>query len=153
QDLQIPGMLHARVVRPPAHDAELRSVDLDGLRGMPGVLQVVHDGSFLAVVAEHERQAIAALARARRTSVWDSGRSEPLPLDPRALLVRPSEAVLVEERAEGSGPSERVASVEAEYSRQHIAHGAVGPSCAVARLENEAYTVWTHSQGIFELRY
>ncbi len=41
---------------------------------------------------------------------------------------------------------------EAEYSRPHIAHASIGPSCAVAQFQNGKYTVWTHSQGIFPLR-
>jgi len=153
QDLEIPGMVHARVVRPPSYGAELRSVEVDALSAMPGVVQVVCDGNFLAVIAEQERQAIAALTRARRTSVWDTGRSEPLKVDPRALLEMSSETALVEQRSDGAGPSGRVTSLEAEYSRQHIAHAAVGPSCAVAVLDDGGYTVWTHSQGIFELRH
>ena len=61
QDLRLPGMVHARVVRPPSYGAQLRSVDAAQVEKMPGVLKVVRDGSYLAVIAEHEFQAITAM--------------------------------------------------------------------------------------------
>ena len=51
-DLELPGMLHARILRPPHYAARLVSVDLPAAEGMPGVLKVVQDGGFLAVIAE-----------------------------------------------------------------------------------------------------
>ena len=60
-DLDFPSLLHARVVRPPHYAARLVSADIETTRHLPGVVRVVQDGSFLAVVAEHEEQAINAL--------------------------------------------------------------------------------------------
>ncbi len=60
QDMRLPGMAFGRVVRPPSYGAELASVDLDKVKGMPGVLAVVRNGRFLGVVTEREEQAIAA---------------------------------------------------------------------------------------------
>ena len=70
QDLRLPGMLHARVVRPPAPRAELVSVDVAGVKAMPGVVAVVRDGSFLAVACEREEQAIKAREALRESTVW-----------------------------------------------------------------------------------
>ena len=53
-DLDFPGMCHARVVRPPNYAARLVSVDIESIQQMPGVIKVVRDGSFLAVIAERE---------------------------------------------------------------------------------------------------
>src|SRR5579863_7567094 len=58
QDLRPDGMVHARVVRPPSYGAQLTSIDDAAVRKMPGVVKVVRDGSFLAVIAEREFQAI-----------------------------------------------------------------------------------------------
>src|SRR5688572_8326464 len=57
QDLDLPGLLHGRVVRPPSPGAQLISADLDEMRAMPGVVAVLRDGSYLGVVAEREEQA------------------------------------------------------------------------------------------------
>src|SRR5947209_18713555 len=62
QDLRLPGMVHARVVRPPGYGARLREVrGASDIEKMPGVHKIVRDGSFLAVVAERESQAIVAM--------------------------------------------------------------------------------------------
>ena len=52
QDMRLPGMLHARVVRPPQPGARLEHVDIGTVERMPGVARIVRDGDFLAVVAE-----------------------------------------------------------------------------------------------------
>src|SRR4029078_9384497 len=71
QDLRLPGMVHARVVRPPSYVARLRSVETSAVERMPGVLKVVRDGSFLAVIAEREYQAVKAMDALAMASHWD----------------------------------------------------------------------------------
>ncbi len=152
QDLDLPGMLHGRVIRPPGYHARLTSVDQEAIRSIPGIVSVVRDGSFLAVIADREERAVAALTRARRATEWDAGPALPSTADPRYLLSLPAEEIIVSQR-DAVPHIDPVRRVEAEYSRPYLAHGAVGPSCAVARLEGGDYTVWTHSQGIFALRH
>ena len=77
QDLRPAGMLHGRVVRPPAYGAKLVSVDTDLVSKMPGVAKVVRDGSFLAVIANREEQAIAAADALRKSSQWDVPKDGP----------------------------------------------------------------------------
>jgi CO/xanthine dehydrogenase Mo-binding subunit len=76
QDLRPDGMLHGRVVRPPAYGAKLVSVDRD-VTTMPGVKRVVRDGSFLGVIAEREEQAMAAADALRRATTWDLPKDVP----------------------------------------------------------------------------
>ena len=79
QDMDLPGQLHGRVVRPPAYDAHLVSIDATAVRRMPGVVEVVQDGSFLAVIAEREEQAIwarEALAEDRKSTRLNSSHSQ-----------------------------------------------------------------------------
>jgi CO/xanthine dehydrogenase Mo-binding subunit len=70
QDMRLPGMLHARVVRPPHPGARLVGLDAGGVQAMPGVTQVVRDGNYLAVVAEHEFQAIKAMRALAAAARW-----------------------------------------------------------------------------------
>ena len=70
QDLRLPGMVFGRVVRPPSYAAELVSVDLEAVSAMPGVIEVVCDGNFLAVVAEREEQAAKARDKLREQTSW-----------------------------------------------------------------------------------
>src|SRR6266481_8134138 len=60
QDMRLPGMVFARVVRPPRYGAKLVWLDEAAVRSAPGVVAVVRDGNFLAVAAKREEQAIAA---------------------------------------------------------------------------------------------
>src|SRR6202012_1068052 len=56
QDMRLPGMVHARMVRPPSSGPQLTECDTSAVEKMPGVLKIVRDGNFLAVVASGEFQ-------------------------------------------------------------------------------------------------
>jgi CO/xanthine dehydrogenase Mo-binding subunit len=151
-DLDLPGMLHGRIARPPSYQARLVSLDEAEVRALPGVVKVVRDGSFLGVVAEREEQAIRALTRAKRVARWEESTVLPETTDPRFLLKETTEDEVISEKEEPAAAGRAQRTLEAEYTRPYIAHAAIGPSCSVARFEDGRYTVWTHSQGIFPLR-
>ncbi|HZN25163.1 MAG TPA: molybdopterin cofactor-binding domain-containing protein [Burkholderiales bacterium] len=149
-DLELPEMVHARVVRPPRPGMRLTTDDFSEVEAMPGVLKVARDGSFLGVIAEREEQAIRASRRLARVAQWDGG--TPLPAsDPRYLLELETEDEVISEKLEGA-PEASARKFSAEYTRGHLAHASLGPSCAIARFKDGRYTIWTHSQGIFPLR-
>ena len=150
QDIELPGMLHGRVLRPPSPAASLRAVDEEAARAMPGVRAVVRDGSFVGVVAEREEEAIRAVARLRRLSTWDEHAS--LPADARFLLGEKTRDVVIRDRQAPSRSEAGSRTVSAEYSRPYLAHASLGPSCAVATFDGHGYEVWSHSQGIYHLR-
>jgi CO/xanthine dehydrogenase Mo-binding subunit len=159
QDLRLPRMVHARVVRPPSYGARLRAVDTAAVRRLPGVLRVVRDGDYLAVVAQREYQAVVAMRALAQAAHWQE-RSR-LPEQSRLfadLAAWPSRDVPVaEERrappARRPPPGDRSdRMLEAEYRRPYLMHGSIGPSCAVALYERGTLTVWTHSQGVYPLR-
>ena len=151
QDVQLPRMAHARVVLPPAYDALLIALDEQKVRTLPGVVKVVRDGSMLAVVGADEWQAILAQRALAGASTWTAGRKLP---DPRT--VHDELKTLATERiaiAGGSDPGEHTGDVvAARYTKRYLMHGSIGPSCAVALLDNNRITVWTHSQGVYPLR-
>jgi CO/xanthine dehydrogenase Mo-binding subunit len=149
QDLRLPGMLHARVVRPPSYGAKLLDVDLAGVQKLIGVVQVIRDGSFLAVVAYREFQAVKAMRALQLSARWEE--SAVLPKHDRlhaSLLALPSEdQVILDSHAGGGGPAAKT--LEATYTRPYLSHGSIGPSCAVAHLTDGTMTIWTHTQGVF----
>jgi nicotinate dehydrogenase subunit B len=151
QDIRLPGMLHGRVVRPPRYGAKLESFDEAKVKAMPGVVALVRDGSFLGVVAAREEQAIMARVALAASAKWTRG---PELLDPahlyEQLIAMPSEVKVI---AEKQAPMpDGAKTVEATYHRPYQAHGAIGPSCALAEFKDGKLTVWTHSQGVFPLR-
>jgi len=151
-DLDLPGMLHGRIARPPSYQARLVSLDEAEVRALPGVTAVVRDGSFLGVVAEREEQAIQALNRVKRLARWEETTALPETADPRFLLKEATEDEVISEKQDAAAAARSSHSLEAEYTKPYIAHAALGPSCAVARCDNGRYTVWTHSQGVYPLR-
>jgi CO/xanthine dehydrogenase Mo-binding subunit len=153
QDLELPGMVHGRVVRPPGPGARLVALDEAAVRGLPGVLAVVREGSFVGVIAEREEQAIAALAAARRASTWDEGPGIPPIGDARYLAAAASEETVARERSDPAARDRAVTRLDAEYSRPYLAHAAIAPSCAIAWLDGHDWSIWAHSQGIFRLRF
>lgn len=149
QDLKLDGMVHARVVRPPSYSATLKSLDAGAVEAMPGVISVVRDGNFLAVVAEKEYQAIKAMRALQAAAQWD----EPANLPDQATL--PSELVALEGDvgtvAESGTPSfPNGPTFEATFTRPYIMHGSIGPSCGIALMKDDGtMDVWSHTQGVF----
>ncbi len=149
-DLRLPAMVHARVVRPPSQAARLLGVDTAQVMRMPGVLEIVRDGRFLAVIADEEWRAVKAAAALARATRWEAPAALPGGRDiPSIVRGLPSERQAVLARG---APGAAGKTLRATYTRPFQLHASLGPSCAVASLEEGRYTVWTHSQGVFPLR-
>jgi len=153
QDVRVPGMLHARVVRPPAIGATLSSVDETSVAGIKGLVKVVRQQNFLAVVAESEWAAIKAADRLKATwsswselpemaSLYDHVRKTPVNKDEVTLNRGDAQAAL-------GGAAK---TLSATYDFAIHTHGSIGPSCAVADFKDGGLTVWTASQATHWLR-
>jgi nicotinate dehydrogenase subunit B len=154
QDMRLPGMVFARVVRPPRCGAKLVSIDEAAVRSLPGVIAVVRDGNFLAVAAKREEQAIAARYALASAARW-SDDAVPLPdiADLRGELQRlRAETIVVGASGQSEPAPGQAKRISAEYARSYLSHGSIGPSCAVAWLKDGRMTVWSHTQGAFPLR-
>ena len=148
QDLRLPGMLHARTVQPPRYGAVLARLDEAPVAAMPGVVKVVRDGSYLGVIARGEWQAITAMRALAAAAEWEGGATLP---DPATIFdtiqALPARDTVILDRRAGAGAAART--LQARYLRPYGMHGAIGPSCAVALLQDGTMTVWTHTQGVF----
>lgn len=154
-DIEWPGMLHGRVVRPPTAGERLRRFDeaaQAALRALPGVHTLWVQGRHIALAAEREEQAIAAAAKAPSLIEWD--RPETLPAhgdDQHWLRDQPAEDSVIDQSGSPL-PLPDGTALAADYSRPFLAHASIGPSCALARWDGDRLTVCTHSQGSFTLR-
>jgi CO/xanthine dehydrogenase Mo-binding subunit len=148
QDMRLPGMVHARVVRPPSYAAQLNECDTSAVEKLPGVVKVVRDGNFLAVVAAKEFQAIKAMAALSAAAKWKETATLPKQDElPRVLTSLPSQDTTIFQQNNPSATGAKT--IEATYTRPYQAHGSIGPSCAVAQFTDGAMTVWTHTQGVY----
>jgi len=144
-DLELPGMLHARVLRPQRYGARLVSI-----HSSFGNAQVVRNGDFVAVVAEREEDALRGLEAATAAARWEGGEALPEPQEiAGALRALPSSSSVVHRKDAAVAPVRRF---EATYSRPYLAHASIGPSCALASYEAGKLTVWSHTQGPHFLR-
>jgi nicotinate dehydrogenase subunit B len=151
QDVRMDGMLHARVVRPPGYGAQLANIDTAQAQKMPGVVNVIRDGNFLAVVAQGEFQAIEAMHALSAAAQWRETAQLPNQNDIHTHLESlPTQSQTIDERGRPDEQGVRV--LKARYSRPYLSHGSIGPSCAVAFYHGGKLTVWTHTQGVYPLR-
>ncbi len=159
QDMTVPGMLHARVLRALTPHASLLALDRDAILAQPGVIEVLIEGDFVAIVAQHEWQAQAAWDVADRIARWKATRALPVLDDCRNaghwLARQPATFMPVEAAAATRDadpqPDATVRRLDAVYTRPYLSHGSIGPSCALAAPSGGRLTIWTHSQGVFAL--
>jgi CO/xanthine dehydrogenase Mo-binding subunit len=151
QDHTVPGMLHARVIRPPAIGATLLSVDESSVRNLPGV-RVVRIESFLAVVADDEWAAVRAARALKATwSEWSElPGSAGLDRYVRQSAVERDEVLV--NRGDTSQDSTDVKQLTATYWWPCQSHASIGPSCAIADVRDEGTTIWTATQGTHGMR-
>jgi nicotinate dehydrogenase subunit B len=151
-DFTLPGMLHARVVRPPAIGATLVSVDESSIRTIPDV-RVVRVENFLAVVGKDEWATVRAAGVLRAT--WSDAQrlpgSEGLDRWTRESAIDRDQAIVTR----GDAPAALAAAARkfsATYFWPFQSHASLGPSCAVADVRGDGATIWSASQGAHGLR-
>jgi len=142
-DVVLPGMMHARILRPPRPFAKLVSIP-----DHPGLLR---DGSFAGVLATREEDAIEAAKKLRAKAQWSDGPK--MPNDIYGWLKgHATENNVTKERADPAAKARGARRLQAEYRKPFICHASIGPSCALARMDGDRLEVWSHTQGIFGLR-
>ncbi|MDE0694899.1 MAG: molybdopterin-dependent oxidoreductase, partial [Boseongicola sp.] len=148
-DMAAPDMLHGAPVHPPSLHSALVSLDLDALMARPGVVEVVRDGSFVGVVADSPLASARAAEWAAKNGTWEATRIEAI--DPVEVIAgSTADAETVVETGDVNRNIGRW--YETTVTRPYIFHGSIGPAAAVAVWEGDEATVWTHSQGVFQLR-
>lgn len=151
-DFRLPGMLHARVIRPDDLGAPLLSFDDTGARKVAGFVRTVRKGDFLAVVAKNEWAAIKAM-RAMKAQ-WGAGTG--LPEQATVFDHWRTRHVAKQDVTQKVGDAEAALAaaprrIKARYDFAVQTHASTGPSCAVAKVEQGELTVWTASQATHSL--
>jgi len=151
-NVQVPGMLHGRVVRPPEMGATVAHVDEQSVRNIQGLVKVVVRKDFVGVVAETQYHAILA---ARQLAVrWNPGPELPPQKDFFNHIQKlPSrDALNVDSQDVDARLAEASSVIRARYTYPYQMHGSVGASCAVADVKPESATVWSATQSAYPTR-
>jgi CO/xanthine dehydrogenase Mo-binding subunit len=151
-DMVLDGMVHARIVRQPRRGATIAKVDEAALRrAAKGLIEIVRHGNFLAILGADETVVEAVAAVAPDHVAWDGlDPINPYQEEARWLLQQPS----IDRTIGPPPPAEPTPATtrhEATYTRMHIAHASVAPSCGLAQFGDGRLRVWTHSQGVYPL--
>ncbi len=152
QDILVPEMLFAQVLRPPSYRAKLVDVDASVAEGMPGVVQVARDADLVAVLAETEEQAQQAGTVLR--GQWEEQAGQPSQLDMPDLLLRTGQDEAVTQEAGSLDEGFRAADgvLEATYYVPYVSNVPMEPRAAVAKWLGDRLTVWAGTQRPFGLR-
>lgn len=162
-DLSMPGMLHGCMVRPPNLHARLADTAWlqaqQRVQTLPGVQGIYRQGSQIGLLAQTQEQAFHAgdvlaqqfkdlaawqlpVALPDATQLNDWLRQSPLQTTTVATTTPAGDAQ----------PTAVVRRLQADYSRGYLHHASMAPSCALAQWTSDGVQVWSHSQGIFNLR-
>ena len=153
-DVKLPDMVHARNVKPPVVGAVLRSIDESSVADVPGFIQVVSRGNYVAVVCEREEQAIRAARQLR--AEWEPPAEAPFPASDdlfaymRGTTPTSSSAEIEGDPDAALAGAERV--VEAEYEVPFQGHTAIGPAHALADPSDGQMTIYSNDMKSYGLR-
>ena len=154
-DVKLPGMVHARNVKPPLAGAKLLSIDEASVRDLPGFVRVVSRGNYVAVICEREEQAIRA---ARQLKVnWQKPATAPFPTsDGLYAYMRSATPTFSGPPSLTGSPDTAIASaarvVEAEYEVPFQGHVSLGPAHATADPTNDQMTIYSNDMKSYGLR-
>ena len=150
-DIRIPGMMFARILRPPSHGARLTSVDTSGADSVPGA-QVVELDDMIAVLHERRDMAQAALDKI------DASYEEPEPtvdqdsIFDHLLSVAPDPDVGEESGDISSSLDNSAKILESTFYDAYVAHAPMEPHAALASMEDGRITIWASTQNPFGLK-
>ena len=154
-DVKLPGMVHARNVKPPVAGATLVSIDEASIRSIPGFVKVVSKGNYVAVVFEREENAVRA---ARQLKVeWKKPATAPFPTSENLFTymrtATPSSTGKPIETGNVDAAFAGAASViEAEYDVPFQGHTSIGPAHAMADPSNGQMTIYTNDMKSYGMR-
>jgi nicotinate dehydrogenase subunit B len=154
-DVKLPGMVHARNVKPPVAGAKLVSIDESSVRGIPGFLRVVSKGNYVAVVCEREEQAIAAASRLKAN--WQKPATAPFPASEDLFTYMRSATPTSSQGPDVVGnPDAALAGaakiVEADYDVPFQGHTAISPAHALADPSNGQMTIYSNDMKSYGMR-
>jgi nicotinate dehydrogenase subunit B len=154
-DVKLPGMVHARNVKPPFAGARLVSVDESSVSGLPGFVAVVNRGNYVAVVFEREEQAIAAARQLRAD--WEKPATAPFPASDelfefirRATPTSTSASDVTGTPDAAFAAADRI--IEAEFEVPFQGHTAIGPAHALADPSDGQITIYSNDMKSYGLR-
>lgn len=150
-DFKLPGMVFARILRPPSHGAKLTSVDVSAAEKVEGT-KVVRDGDLIAVLNENRDRADEAIVKIKAEYSFNE-----MPVNDKTIfewiLKADSSANVVRTNGDlesGLKLSEKI--FESEFHDPYLAHAPIETHTALAQIVGDKLTVWASTQVPFGLQ-
>lgn len=150
-DFKLPGMMFARLLRPPSHGAKLTSVDISEAEKIAGA-KLVRDGDIIAVLHENRDKADEALAKIKAEYSFNEPQISNETISSLMLKADTSSNVETSEGDLEAGQKQCVRIIESEFLDPFLAHSPIETHTALAQFENGKMTVWASSQTPYPLK-
>ncbi len=150
-DIQLPGMLYAKILRPPAHNAKLLEVDISGAMQVEGV-QVIKEPDLIAVL--HKYPDVAEIALSKIKASYDKPEIvvDDKTIFEHLLKVAPEGKIVANDGDINTGKQNSKTLFDETYYNDYVAHSPMEPHTAVASIENDKATVWASTQTPFRAK-
>jgi isoquinoline 1-oxidoreductase len=150
-DYKLPGMVYARILRPPSHGAKMTSVDVSAAEKIEGA-SVVRDGDFIAVVSENKDIADQAIVKIKAEYSFNE-----MPVNEKTVFewMLKADTTANVARSEGdleTGIQQSAMTFKNEYHDVYLAHVPMETHTALASFEGDKLTVWASTQSPFGLQ-
>ncbi len=157
-DVKLPGMVHARNVKPPYACAKLTGIDESSVKDLPGFIKVMNKGNYVAVVCEREEQAVKAARQLKTT--WEKPATAPFPASEDLFdylrSAKPAAASTPATPVVVGNPDAAFANaaktIDAEYAIPFQGHTAFGPAHATADPSNGQMTIYSNDMKTYGMR-
>jgi isoquinoline 1-oxidoreductase len=150
-DIRVPGMLYAKILRPPAHGAKMKSMDTAPAKAVTGA-QIVQDGDLVAVLHELPDVAETALGKIKAEFDVPEATVDDKNIFDHLLSVAPAANVLKQGGDLDEGKKLAAKKFESTYLNSYVAHSAMETHAALAQIEGDQATVWASTQNPFGAR-
>ena len=147
-DIRLPGMLYARILRPPAHGALLKNVDTRAAQAVKGV-RVIRDGDLIAVLHSHPDEAEKALARIKSEFKVPKLEVNDYNIFEHLLKVAPEGTAVQQVGDVEKGRDIAKIRLEGTYFTRYVAHAPIETHTAVVNVERSKVTVYASTQRPF----
>lgn len=147
-DIRIPGMLYAKILRPPVHGATFKGVDTSALKP-DRELRLIQEKDLVAVLHPYPDVAERALSQIKAEFDLPDDNIDERRIFSHLLRVAPEGEVITQGGSISVGEKTAETTFEETYFDHYVAHATIETHTALVRIEKDKVTVWASTQTPF----
>jgi len=150
-DIQLPGLLHARILRPPSHGAKLLTADVSAAEKIKNI-RVVREGDLVAVLSDDRDKVDEAITKINATYSFDEIKVDDKSIFDRILKADSTANVLRSNGDIEAGKKISEILTESEFHNSYVAHAPMEPHAATALIDGDKINVWVSTQAPYRVQ-